>query len=88
MFSKILANFLHYYETRGKAELQSFAATFMSAFGVFFVAVAYTDLIQLTQGVFTVEILTAIGLAAVRSGFAAVLYAIWPNSFPIRSPKV
>ena len=84
---KVFVNFLHYYETRGKAELHSFLATFVSAFGTVFVMFAYTDLVSLTNGIFTTEILTAIGLAAARSAIAALLYAFFPKSFPIRSTK-
>lgn len=84
---KIFANFLHYYETRGKAELHSFLATFISSFGMIFVTIGYADLLQLTAGVFTAEVMMALSMAAARSAIAAFLYSIWPDKFAIRSIK-
>ena len=86
MIKKFLKKFIHYYETRGRSELNSFFTTFVPAYLGWFIFFAHDHLVALTNGDLSDATFSAIGLALARSIFAAFLSVVFPRQFPVRKP--
>jgi hypothetical protein len=87
-FSEIWKDFVHYYQSRGRAELHSFLITFWSAFASIFLLLGISDLNALFDAILTGhidhEVLFALGSAGVRSLIGGLLYAFFPEQFADR----
>jgi len=85
---QIQKDFLHYYQSRGKAELHSFVITFWGAFVSIFMMVGINDLDalfnSLMKGQIEHEVIFALGSAAMRSLIGGVLFALFPDQFKDR----
>ena len=65
-------------KTKLIAELKSFFMTFLAVFAV----EAYILLIQVYNGDWAMSVLSALGMAAIRSAVKALLQLVFPKIFP------
>lgn len=82
---KILAEFIHYYEKRGRDELRSMFATFLGSMAAITAMLFGTSMILFPYMMTAQVILLAAIISIFRSFFSALLYAISPKKFRMRT---